>query len=137
MDTKSRYKGIQTVFKNANSYACLFLSLLSIAEEENNKEIDFIEAYRLAIKNKCMNDQFYMLDQEKFLKILTGKKFIREMRERLPTPVPNNMYTVEKWYNPRTGYTHFKRRGFDTLVNSTTTKEGKRVGYYCYILEGE
>lgn len=135
MGTKERYQGIQTVFKKANSDSCLFLCLLSIAEDYLKKPVDFIQAYRDAIDNKFINDNFYCYQQENILTMLTGKKWKKEIREKLPSPVPEEMYTVEKWYNRKTGYTHFKRRGFDSLVSSRTVLEGKLQSYYCYVVE--
>lgn len=135
MVTKLRYQGIQTVFSNANKYACLFLCLCSIAEEVNNDPIDFIGAYWACLNRGFIDKDFYCANQEAILEYLTGRKWKKEIRADLPSPVPSNMYTVEKWYNRRTRLTHFKRRGFDTLEKSYTVREGKIDSYYCYIME--
>lgn len=132
MIVKERYQAIQTKLKVCGEEGCLFLSLLSIAEEIGNKQIDLITAYNIAIDNKYMLQDFYMLNQEGFIAKLTAKPIKKETLKKLPDPVPNNMYTVEKWYNPRTKLTHFRRRGFDTLENSITVKEGYIKEYYCY-----
>lgn len=62
----------------------------------------------------------------------TEKKFSRRIVEKLPDVIKDNEFTVEKWYNPRTKYTHFKRRFVDTLKSSVTVKEGKIKEYYIY-----
>jgi hypothetical protein len=135
MTVKERYAGIQSVFYNANKYSCLFLCLLSIAEEASWQAVDLIGVYRHCIKKHWIDDDFTCLNQTAILEYITGKHWRREVRKSLPDPVPDEMYTVEKWYNPRTGFTHFKRRGFDTLYSSNTVKEGKLKEYYCYIME--
>lgn len=135
MNTKERYNGIQTVFEKAGKSACLFLSLLSIAEEYTGLPVDFIVAYRKCIELGLIEKDFFCKDQEKILYEFTGKKWKKTILKELPNPVPKNMYTVEKWFNKRTGFTHFKRRGWDTLESSVTVKEGNIVEYYCYIVE--
>ena len=135
MNVKERYNGVQTVFEKAGDYACLFLSLLSIAEEYTGLPVDFIVAYRKCIELGLIDKDFYCKNQEKMLYELTGKKWNKTIVKELPDPVPENMFTIEKWYNPRTDFTHFKRRAFDTLESSVTTREGKIVEYYCYEAE--
>lgn len=135
MNTKERYNGIQTVFEKAGESACLFLSLLSIAEEYTGLPVDFIVAYRKCIDSGLIEKDFFCNDQEKILYEFTGKKWKKTVLKELPNPVPENTYTVEKWHNERTGFTHFKRRTFDTLESSVTVKEGSIVEYYCYSVE--
>lgn len=132
MNVKDRYNGIQTVFKNAGESACLFLSLLSIAEEYTNSSIDFIDAYNKCIRAGLIRDDFYCIDQEKILFTFTGKQWKKTVLKSLPDKVPDNVFTIAKWYNKRTNFTHFRRRGFDTLSNSVTVKEGSIKEYYCY-----
>lgn len=136
-DVKNRYDGIQTVMKNAGESACLFLSLLSIAEECTGLPVDFIVAYRRCIELGLIEKDFFCNDQEKILYEFTGEKWNKTIVKELPSPVPKNMYTVEKWFNEKTGFTHFKRRGFDTLESSVTVKEGSIVEYYCYEVQGD
>ncbi len=131
----SRYSGIQTVFKKAGDSGCLFLSLLSIAEEYTRLPIDFIMAYNKCLDFGLIDTDFYCKDQEKILNIFTGKVWKKTVVKELPNPVPLEMYTVAKWYNDRTDFTHFRRRGFDTLTNSVTVKEGKIIEYYCYTVQ--
>lgn len=132
MNVKERYNGIQTVFEKAGESACLFLSLLSIAEEYTGLPVDFIVAYRKCIELGLIEKDFFCNDQEKILYEFTGKKWKKTVLKELPSPMPENMFTVEKWYNKRTGFTHFKRRGFDTLESSVTVKEGHIREYYCF-----
>lgn len=134
MNVKGRYNGIQTVMKNAGESACLFLSLLSIAEEYTGLPVDFIVAYRKCIELGLIDKDFFCNDQEKILYAFTGAKWKKTVLKELPDPVPENMYTVEKWFNDRTGFTHFRRRSFDTLESSITVKEGYIKEYYCYIV---
>lgn len=135
MNAKERYEGIQTVFENAGENACLFLSLLSIAEEYTGLPVDFIVAYRKCIDLGFIEKDFFCNDQEKILYTFTGKKWKKTVMKELPNPVPYEMFTIEKWYNPRTDFTHFKRRGWDTLKSSVTVKEGYIKEYYCYEVE--
>ena len=137
MNVKERYEGIQTVFENAGKSACLFLLLLSIAEEYTGLPVDFIVAYRKCIDLGLIRDDFYCNDQQKILYELTGAKWKKTVLKKLPDSVPENMYTVEKWFNKRTGFTHFKRRSWDTLKSSVTVKEGYIKEYYCYEVEGK
>lgn len=132
MGSKQRYSGLQTLFGVAHDTSCLFLCMLSIAEEQTGHDIDFITAYQSCLKAKAIDEQFYCVNQELILETLTGKKWIKQTLSKLPDAVPNKMYTVEKWYNPRTNFTHFKRRAFDTLKSSVTVKEGRLVEYYTY-----
>ena len=135
MNVKERYNGIQTVFEKAGESGCLFLSLLSIAEEYTGLPVDFIVAYRKCLELGLIEKDFFCNDQEKILYEFTGKKWKKTVLKELPDPVPENMYTVQKWFNERTGLTHFKRRGFDTLECSITVKEGYIKEYYCYSVE--
>lgn len=133
MGSKQRYSGLQTLFGVAHDTSCLFLCMLSIAEEQTGHDIDFITAYQACLKAKAIDEQFYCTNQERILDTLTGKKWTKQTVSKLPDKVPDRMYTVEKWYNPRTNFTHFKRRAFDTLKSSVTVKEGKLIEYYIYI----
>lgn len=135
MNVKNRYEGIQTVMKNAGESACLFLSLLSIAEYHRGTPVDFIVAYNKCVEKGLIEKDFFCNDQEKILETFTGAKWKKTVLKELPDPVPENMYTVEKWFNERTGFTHFKRRGWDTLESSVTVKEGSILEYYCYTVK--
>ena len=134
---EQRYKGIQTVFKRAGESACLFLSLMSIAEEYTGLDIDFIWAYDTCRDMNLIKKDFYCMDSEKILRVFTNRIWKKTVLKSLPERVPDNMYTIQKWYNDRTGFTHFRRRGFDTLESSVTVKEGYIKEYYCYEVEEE
>lgn len=132
MNVQERYNGIQTAMKNAGESACLFLSLLSIAEEYTGLPVDFIVAYRKCIDLGLIEKDFFCNNQEKILHTFTGEKWNKTIVKELPSSVPEGMFTVEKWFNERTGLTHFRRRGFDTLESSVTVREGYIKEYYCY-----
>ena len=137
MNVKERYEGIQTVFEKAGESGCLFISLLSIAEEYTGLPVDFIVAYRKCIELGLIEKDFFCNDQQKILYELTGEKWKKSVLKELPDSVPEGMFTVEKWFNERTGFTHFKRRCWDTLKSSVTVKEGYIKEYYCYEVEGK
>lgn len=138
--TKEKFNGAQTMFKVANNYACHFMTLLSIAEEENirmGKEhpgVDFLEARVVASKMKWMDDEFTVTVQGSLdlLEYYTGKKWTREEVKTLPSNLKDNQYTEAIHYNERTGFKHYHRRSMDTLVDSVTVKEGKIIAYYIY-----
>ncbi len=144
MDIKAKYSGLQTALKvnteaisHIGDYGCLFLALCSIAEEFNEsyhtgKRLDIIAFYLKCKKNGWVNEEFFCKDQTSILKEATGKNWKKEIQKKLPAIIPDEMYTIEKWYNPKTTFTHFKRRGFDTLESSNTVKNGRLEGYYCY-----
>lgn len=134
MTVKQRYDGIQTVLKSAGDNACLFLCMLSIAEQVINHDIDFINAYFKCLRAGVIDTSFFCNDQEAILKILTGKEWMKQVTCRLPDPLPKNMYVVEKWYNGATTFTHFKRRSYDTLVGSKTVAQGKLIEFYAYLM---
>lgn len=131
MTTKQRYMGIQDTLGVMNKNACLFLCILSIAEDYTKEPIDLLFAYNAFVMSKYMTLDCYMRDSESALELLTGVQWKREKMKQLPDPVPNEMYTIEHWINGK--YEHFKRRGFDTLKNSLTVQRGELVEYYCYI----
>lgn len=108
MGSKQRYSGLQTLFGVAYNTSCLFLCMLSIAEEQTGHDIDFITAYQACLKAKAIDEQFYCTNQERIIETLTGKKWTKQTVSKLPDKVPDKMYTVEKWYNQRTNFTHFK-----------------------------
>ena len=125
-----RYRGCQTFFKEG----CLFFCLLSIAEEFSQKKLDCLDILAYTKKMGYIDENNEMTEdsQVKLLRDLTGKQWKRSVLKELPLNVPDEMYTVEKWLNPRTGFTHFRRRYVDTLIDSVTVKEGTLVAYYAY-----
>ena len=121
---KERYKGIQTMLKHIGTDGCYFLSLCTIIEEVNNDNADILDIVRASLDNNWMDSEYYIKDPCAILRHFTKRDFkVRKMTE-LPTVVKDSEFTVEEWYNERTGLTHFKRRFVDTLKNSVTVKEG-------------
>ena len=136
---KSRYAGIQTKLKNIGSDGCLFLSLCTIIEEVTNREADIIGIVQLSRAKGWLSEDYTVEDSIAILNEFTGKSVKREIFETLPAVIKDNEFTIEKWYNERINdkgetvkYTHFKRRFVDTLLSSTTVKEGKIKEYYIY-----
>lgn len=127
-----RYEGVQTFLTEG----CLFLSLCSIAEQVINGHIDILSTIQYAKAEGWIdsNNDMTKASQCALLGFLTGKQWRREEFTELPNPVPDEMYTVEKWVNLNTGFTHFRRRFVDTLTNSVTVAQGKLERYYGYIM---
>lgn len=137
MTVKERYDGLQTLFLAAHQGACHFLTLCSIADEYRHDHdmpyVDLIWAIRVCRSRQLIDDEFYVLDDgTNVLKLLTnGKKWTRKDVEKLGE-IRDNDYTEAEWFNPRTGYTHFRRRYVDTLRDSVTVKEGYIKKYRVY-----
>jgi hypothetical protein len=129
---KDRYSRIQTLLKNCGNEGCLFLCLCSIAEEQKGKPIDLIDAIKTSLSKGWIDEQFTVKNNLAVLEYLTGAKWDRRHTSSLPVELSVNDYTVAIYYNKRTGYRHFRRRGYDTLTNSITVKEGVLEGYYIY-----
>lgn len=127
-----RYAGVQTFLTEG----CLFLSLCSIAEQVANMHVDILSAIQYAKAEGWIDKNNDMTEDSQcaLLEFLTGKRWHREEFTTLPNPVPDEMYTVEKWRND--AFTHFRRRFVDTLTKSVTVARGKLSGYYGYIYEG-
>lgn len=142
---KEKYIGLQTKMKKSaeeirqfGDYSCLYLSLCSIAEEYNESHhnryrVDILADYIACRSKGWIGDEFFVKDSTAILEYLTGVKWERKTSEKLPETVPNNTYTVEKWYNSKTKYTHFRRRWGDTITNSNTVKNGKLAQYYLFV----
>lgn len=127
-----RYAGVQTFLTEG----CLFLSLCSIAEQVANMHVDILSAIQYAKAEGWIDKNNDMTEDSQcaLLGFLTGKRWHREEFTTLPNPVPDEMYTVEKWCKDKA--THFRRRFVDTLTISFTVARGKLSGYYGYIYEG-
>lgn len=143
---REKYIGIQTELKKRKSllacmgdYACLFLCLCSIADEYfeakgDKKEIDLVE-FALKCREKGFISDDWICRTELILNFATGAEWKKKVLKTLPESIPNSMFTVEKWYNKRTGYTHFRRRWGDTLKSSITVKEGILQEYYIFTVQ--
>lgn len=140
MTVKERYEGLQTLALALNKDGCHFLTLCSIADEYRYDHglsyIDLIWAIRTCRSRGLINDEFYVKDDgTNVLKLLTdGKKWSRKDVEKLGK-VGDNDYTEAEWFNPRTNFTHFRRRYVDTLSGSVTVAEGYIKRYRVYTVE--
>ena len=126
-----RYAGVQTFLTEG----CLCLSLCSIAEQVANMHVDILSTIQYAKAEGWIdkNNNMTKASQCALLGFLTGKQWHREEFTELPNPVPDEMYTVEKWCRDKV--THFRRRFVDTLTHSMTVAMGKLSGYYGYVYE--
>lgn len=138
MTVKDRYSGIQTTLGLCHTDGCHFLTLLSIAEEESGKYVDLIDAIRVSTSKKWMDSEFTVTVQGSLdlLKHYTGKKWTRREVTKLPAIIKDNEYTEAIYYNPDTKYHHYRRRGYDTIVDSATVRNGHIEKYYIYTCEG-
>ena len=143
-EIRQKYIGLQTKLKKSaeeiklfGDYSCLFLCLCSIAEEyneshHNQRRVDILADYIACRSKGWIGDEFFVKDSPAILSYLTGAKWERKMSEKLPDTIPENMYTVERWYNSKTKFTHFRRRWGDTIVDSNTVRNGKLTQYYLF-----
>ncbi len=132
MNVKVRYSGIQNELESCGKEGCHFLTLLSIAEETINEPIDLLDAIRLCKENNVLADDFFVKDNCGLLCILTGKSWTMAEVSVLPDVINDNEYTEAIYFNPRTKFKHYRRRGFDTLKDSVTVKEGDVIAYRIY-----
>lgn len=126
---RQRYKGFQSFIQEG----CYFLCLCSIAEDVSGRNVDVIEAYNTAIENKWATADAFINNPIALLKWLTRKDWKMRIEDKVPQEVADNEWTVLKYYNPKTRYTHFKRRDVDTLTSSKTVVEGKIVNCYVFV----
>lgn len=131
MDVRRRYEGTQDLLKWMGTDGCYVLCLLSIAEEVLDKPLDLIDSVKALIANKAVGTDMYVFDAVQALQILTGRE-VTMSKETTLGYVAENQYTVAKYYNDRTKYTHFRRRAYDTLDHSITVAEGGLVEYYVF-----
>lgn len=131
-EIKVRYDGIQSRLKYIHEYGCLFLCLCEIIEEVTNAPCDIIRVVQESKARGWLEEDYTVSNSLAILNTFTKKEWKRKEVEKLPAKIKDNEFTIEKWYNPRTKYTHFKRRFVDTLVSSVTVKEGKIKEYYIY-----
>lgn len=136
MDIHERWGGSQSLLARLGESGCLFLSLVSIAEQSRGKSLDVLDAARRCIRKKLVRaDNFFVFDSPGVLTELTGRPWTLERRADVPDPLPENVWTVEKW--AMNGRTHFKRRGFDTIEGGArTVRDGRREAVYCYTAGG-
>lgn len=131
--SRDRYEGIQTLLKTCGDEGCLFLSILSIAEDVEESHIDLVDAIHLCLRKKWIAPDFECLDSPAILNHFTsGKIWSRREVPELLAPVRDNEYTVANYYNPNTEITHRRRRPYDTLKASVTVRDGYIKSYYIY-----
>ena len=143
-DIRAKYTGLQTrlreragMLASMGDEACLFLCLCSIAEEwfgdfnKSGRSLDIAE-FAMRCRDKGYIDDTWTCHTEDILLLATGVSWRKDEVKEIPAVVPDEMYTVEKWFNPRTGYTHFRRRWGDTVKDSVTVREGKFQCYYTF-----
>ena len=129
---QARYQGVQTYMDHISSSGCLFLALCTIIEEFTGYPADVIGIIQESMAKGWLAKDFTVKDSLSLLKAFTGRTWFRKEVKKLPDTIQDNEFTIEKWFNPRTRFTHFKRRFVDTLVSSTTVKEGSIQEYYIY-----
>lgn len=129
---KSRYSGIQSKMKYIYEGGCLFFCLCTIIEEVNNMPCDICGLIQESMARGWLTPDFTVKDSPAILNCAIGRVFKRIETPTLPSVINDNQFTIEKWCNPRTKFTHFKRRFVDTLQSSVTVKEGKVIEYYIY-----
>lgn len=129
---KLRYAGIQSKLEGIDEGGCLFLCLCTIIEEVTGLPCDIIGILQESMAKGWVKKDYTVADSLALLNEYTGKKFRRVEVATLPAEIKDNEFSIEKWFNPRTGFTHFKRRFVDTLASSVTVKEGFIKEYYIY-----
>lgn len=113
---KERYSGVQDLFKGLDTDGCLLLSLCTIIEEVTGKSADLVDIVHTSRLSGWLSNDYTVENSLAILNHFTGKEFKRKEIEKLPEKINDNDYTVEKWYNKATGYTHFRRRDRKSVV---------------------
>jgi hypothetical protein len=132
---ESRFDNIQRYLARIDEYGCFFLSLCSVAEDYLKKKVDLVDAVRFAVEQGVITPDYTVKDDVKLLSHLTGKRVSKRTADRCGV-LKANEFSIEKWYNPRTGYNHFKRRYFDVYHDGVTVKEGYIMCFYIYEIGG-
>lgn len=132
--SQQRYEGIQTLLNKCGNEGCLFLCLLSIAEEVIENKIDLIDAIHLCLDKGWIDETFYVNDSLAILRHLTGKSWMRTTTPSL-LRIGAKDYSIVIYHNNKTGLTHYRRRPYDTLKTSVTVRDGSVQGYYIYSWE--
>lgn len=129
--------GIQTFFAEAGEAACYALSIIEIAIRFTGKNLDPVKSLELGIGSGCIlynwddpsdPDNFYVKMPDKFLSILTGKRWSVE-KVHASYVSRNGEYAVDRWELAATGalMAHFNLRDWDSLLFSKTVKYGRIV----------
>ena len=119
-------KGLQNFIESMGKEGCYFLSLCKLfsAKDIITTALECNKRGYLFYNWKDPDDKlnFNVDNPEGIIEYITGKK-CRVTKHYAGVPVEK--YYVEKWYNSRTGFSHFRLRDWDPLLNSVTVKEGK------------
>lgn len=115
-------KGLQTVYENIGNYGCGFLAML---EQFGYDDKDITRLYFECIDNGIIDKDCYVKSWQKLADYLSKEKYNAVISKNL---LPCDFY-LEYWYNPRTGYHHFKLPQWDSLENSVTVREGYLESY--------
>lgn len=106
--------------------------MCTIIEEITGKPADILMIIQESMAEGWLESDYTCKDSLAILERVTGRKFSRKIVTKLPDVINDNEFTIEKWHNSKTGYTHFKRRFVDSLKSSVTVKEGRIKEYYIY-----
>lgn len=128
------YNGLQSLFNNTD--ACHFLVLCTIIHECTGHSVNVFRLITHCVLKGWITESFYVNDALAILEYATGRSWSVRYVGILPSVVQANEFTEEQWFNPRTGFEHFKRRYLDTLLYSTTIKEGYIKQYRIYTMGG-
>lgn len=140
-DVRTRYQGIQSIIgKMMWSDCCMFLTLLTIADEQDAK-YNLLDVIRVARDKEWLAEDFTVHESTHILNLLTGKEYTRdiyspeEFQKVLDAGIHDDWFSIEKWRRVKDNdeiVTHFRRRFCDTIYNSQTVKYGELVEYYVY-----
>ena len=136
-ELSERYGGIQARLKEIGASGCLFLALCTIVEEVTGRPADIVGMVQHGLRHGWLSRDYTVNDSVKMLDIYTGKAWKRDIVPKLPEVVADNEFTIVKWHNKKTGYTHFRRRFVDTLEDSQTVRFGEIESYYVYSYKTE
>lgn len=138
--SRSKYENIQSDLCKFIPEACLFLSLLSVAEDaiadfRLGRSFDMVDVYRKALDEGWLGRTDNMMhNQCALLEYCTGRTWRRDIIPvaRFDGEVLPNQYTIGKWVSG--GATHFRRRGYDVYANSATVRNGRQESVYVYTM---
>lgn len=128
------YNGLQSLFNNTD--ACHFLVLCTIIHESTGHSVNVFRLITRCVLKGWITESFFVNDAVAILEYATGHRWNVRCVKTLPAVIQENEFTEEQWFNPRTGFEHFKRRFLDTLLYSVTVKEGYIKQYRIYTMGG-
>jgi hypothetical protein len=112
-------QGVQHMLENAGKYACYYLCLCQLANKGYNS--DTVEA--LMDKGLLQKD-FTVMNAGEIFSYLTGDKW--EHTKEGPDYQPKGgEFVIYEYFYDKSGYNHFRLKGWDSLENSQTVKLGK------------